>query len=83
MFTLNTLCSQFAPAVDKIVYESAASKQHELIHTQSLWITRSYLVVFGLVIVMKASYTHCHYNHAHTTIQSYTYNHAMVLHAGK
>ena len=23
------------------------------------------------------------YNHAHTTIQSYTYNHAMVLHAGK
>ena len=42
VFTLNTLCSQFAPAVDKIVYESAASNQHELIHTQSLWITRSY-----------------------------------------
>ena len=38
------------------------------------------LLLYGLVIVMITSYVHCH---TIIQIQSYTYNHAMVLHASK
>ena len=41
------------------------------------------LTVHGLVIVMKTSYAHCHTIIHVIHIQSYIYNHAIMLHARK
>ena len=52
-------------------------KQPTWTHTHAIIVDYTFLlIVFGLVIVMKASYTHCHtilhiqpYSHTHTTMQ--------------
>ena len=53
------------PAGNRIAYWSWASNQHELIQTQSCWMTRCYY----LYMVLWSSSWH----HAHLVIQSYTY----------
>ena len=65
-------------------------KQPTWTHTYAIIVDYTLLLaVYGLVIVMITSYAHfhqsCTYNHTHTIrhIQSYTYHHAMVLHARK
>ena len=60
--------------------------QHELIHTQSCWMTRCYSAVYGLVFVIMTWCAHCHtIIHIQVIqIQSYAYNHnhALMLHTG-